>query len=61
MAYSENIRVMLVIDGVEFDVFDQFEQMRKLDRRRAVGFQQHGNAGDEVVEQRARAPAHCWR
>ena len=49
---QREIRVMLVINGVEFDLFDQFEQMRELDRRRAVGLEQPCNPRHEVIEQR---------
>src|SRR5882672_5601404 len=43
---------MLVVDGIELDMFDQLEKVRKLDRRGTLGFQQQGYAGDEIIEQR---------
>jgi len=41
-----------VVDGIELDMFDQLEKVRKLDRRGTLGFQQQGYAGDEIIEQR---------
>src|ERR1700689_4393374 len=44
------IRKMLVIDGIEFDMFYQLQNMRKFHGDVAVWTQQQGNAGDEIVE-----------
>ena len=41
-----------MIDGVEFDVVDQLEQMRKFDRHGTPGLEEQREAGDEVIQQR---------
>src|SRR5882762_7608024 len=46
------IREMFVIDGVEFIVFDQAGQVRKLQRENSVGFQQQLEAFDEIIDVR---------
>src|SRR5258705_12468665 len=46
------IRKMFMIDGVEFIMFDQAGQVRKLQRENSVGFQQQLEAFDEIIDVR---------
>ena len=49
---EREVRIVLVVDRVELDLLDQFEEMGKFDGRRAGGLQQRSDAGDEVVQPR---------
>src|SRR6267142_648070 len=49
---QREIGEMLVIDGVEFIMFDQARQVRKLQRENSVGFQQQLEAFDEIIDVR---------
>jgi len=47
---KRDIAEMLVIDGVELDLLNQPQQVRKLHRQYPGRLQEQGQAGDEIVE-----------
>ena len=50
--HEREIRIVLVVDGVELDVLDEFEQVRELEGRSALRFQERRDPGNEIVELR---------